>query len=42
MIIKNMAWDVFHLQYLIDNCSLLDEGVDLLIPYFYCFDESLL
>ena len=37
-----MAWDVFHLWTLERECSIIDEGVDLIVPYFYCFDKGLL
>lgn len=40
--LKNMAWDVFHLWTLECECSIIDEGVDLIVPYFYCFDKGLL
>ncbi|MCH5180180.1 MAG: hypothetical protein J1F32_03080 [Erysipelotrichales bacterium] len=40
--LRNMAWDVLHLWLLEANCSAMDQGVDLLVPYFYCFDEGLL
>jgi len=40
--LKNMAWDVFHLWYLEASCSTEDEGADLFVPYFYCFDKGLL
>lgn len=40
--LKNMAWDVFHLWMLETECSSVDDGYDLLVPYFYCFDGGLL
>lgn len=40
--LKNMAWDVYHLGSLETACSVMEQGADLLVPYFYCFDEGLL
>lgn len=40
--LKNMAWDVYHLWSLEAQCSVIEFGADLLIPYFYCFDKGLL
>ena len=40
--LKNMAWDIYHLWSLEAQCSVIELGADLLIPYFYCFDKRLL
>ncbi len=41
-IIKNMAWDIFHLKMLIINFSFNDETSDLLVPLFCSYDNNLI
>lgn len=39
--LKNMAWDIFHLQNTFNNLSIIPENADFIIPFFITYDQRL-
>lgn len=39
--LKNMAWDIFHLQYTLGNFIHIPESADFIIPFFVTYDQRL-
>ena len=39
--LKNMAWDIFHLQNTFNNLFIIPESVDFIIPFFISYDQRL-
>lgn len=39
--LKNMAWDIFHLQNTFNNLAIVPQEVDFIIPFFITYDQRL-
>ena len=40
--LKNMAWDIFHIQNVLNNINMqFSENIDFIIPYFVTYDKRL-
>lgn len=39
--LKNMAWDIFHLQNTFNNLSIISDELDFIIPFFITYDQRL-
>lgn len=38
--LKNMTWDIVHMHVLERQCSIIEDGADYYVPYFYSFDKD--
>lgn len=39
--LKNMAWDIFHLQNTFNNLFIIPKNADFIIPFFISYDQRL-